>query len=627
MIFALLVTVTIYWPGLHGSFFFDDNPNILQNKTLQLQDISAASLLSAALSGLSGGIGRPISQLSFALNHYFSEFDPFAFKLTNLLIHCLNGVLIYFLALQLFQNFANGARVRLFAAGVALAWMVHPIQLSSVLYVVQRMTSLSAFFLLLALLLHVKVRQNDLSLARTTGLLSLAWLVFWPLSIMSKETGILLPGLVAAYELIIRRNAAGGLDRTGRLTLYLSATIMVAVPVYLLTPFGAWLLSGYSIREFSLSERLMTEGRVLWKYMWWILFPGMETLGLHHDDIQLSTNWLSPWTTLPAIAGLILVALTGFLTRKRSPLIAFGIAWFLIGHSLESTFIPLELAHEHRNYLPIFGVFVALVGVVECLPAKLNSLKKTLLLPMAVGLVAYFAFVTALRSEMFRNEPIRTQIEAQHHPESARANYEAGRTLAGAFDLDRSNLMALVLARKHFELANTLTRKFKRGFLGLLTLDCGTSGAVSHEVIEAFELRLHETPFAPDDQNVMGAISDMSAAGTLCLSRGDIERLFSAAVLNPKISTEAKVRLLVWLADYLWLQKKDLAAAKSALHYALELRPGDASNRFKWAQLIYLSGDNAEARRLLLELKGKPFSPEEKKTFDELLASLSSPEH
>ena len=144
-------------------FFFDDHPNIVLNPGVKLDSLSWESLRLAWSSGISGQFGRPVSQLSFALNHYFSGFSPYAFKLTNLVIHCLNGVLVYLLGYQLLDSLRqrqNLENVSLWAALVALAWMIHPIQLTSVLYAVQRMTSLSAFFLLIALILHISARRR-----------------------------------------------------------------------------------------------------------------------------------------------------------------------------------------------------------------------------------------------------------------------------------------------------------------------------------------------------------------------------------------------------------------------------------------------------------------------------------
>ena len=102
--FGVLAVFSVYWPGLHGGFFFDDHPNIVLNPGVKLAHLSWESLRLAWSSGISGQFGRPVSQLSFALNYYFSGFSPFAFKLTNLVIHCLNGVLVYLLGYQLLDS-------------------------------------------------------------------------------------------------------------------------------------------------------------------------------------------------------------------------------------------------------------------------------------------------------------------------------------------------------------------------------------------------------------------------------------------------------------------------------------------------------------------------------------------
>lgn len=628
ILLGLLVTAAIYWPGLHGGFFFDDHANILGNQGVALEEISLRSLQAAAQSGVSGELGRPVSQLSFALNHHFSGFDPFAFKFTNLLIHCTNGVLVFVLSLQLIRSARyklEQASVGAYAAGIALLWMVHPIQLSSVLYVVQRMTSLSASFLLLALILHVRSRQEGLSQQRVAFLMFFGWFVLWPISVLCKESGILFPGFVAAYELIIRRSIKGGLDVFGRCVLLLTIGFLATLFVYLLSPWAEWLFQGYQIRSFSLSERLLTESRIFWEYLRLIFLPGMESFSLYHDDIPISKDLFTPWTTLPALVALGFLAASGFLVRQRLPMIAFGIAWFFIGHSLESTFIPLELVHEHRNYLPLLGVCFSAVGAIDFLLGRFAK-NRELILILTTLFGLYCSFVTAIRSDMFRNDMIRTQLEAQHHPASARANYEAGRTLANIFDRDRNNLMAYALARRHYELATDADLNFKLGLLGTLVLDCGKSGSFDPSIIKAFLLRLERTPYSAEDKEAMRTISEMSSDGTLCLKRQDVELLFASALSNPTIPPDARARLHVWLADYLWLNLRDLAGAKISIHAALGLMPTDASHRLKWAQLIFLSGEKQEAHRLLRELKGNSFSKEENNTLNELLFSLESSE-
>ena len=465
---AVMATFFVYLPGLSGSFFFDDHPNIALNPSVKLADLSWESLRLAWSSGTSGQFGRPVSQLSFALNYFFSGFSPFAFKLTNLIIHCLNGVLVFLLAYQLLDSMRqrlNTGYVGVYAALLASVWLLHPIQLTSVLYAVQRMTSLSAFFLLAALIFHIMARRRSDGWQGTAFLLIMAWGVCWPLSILSKETGVLFPGFVAAYELIIRRSERGQLDTTGRVFLALSLIVLVGIIPYLASPFGQWFLSGYEIRSFSLAERLLTESRVIWAYLGWVAFPSLGSFALFHDDIVVSTSFTNPWSTLPALFGLVGLVLWVAFNSRRFPLAAFGILWFLIGQSLELTFIPLELAHEHRNYLPLLGILLVPVAWLDNLAAR-PGVTRTLALTMAAVALVYPAFVTAMRSDMYANETIRTQVEAQFHPDSARTNYEAGRSLAALADSNRGNMIASVLSKKHFEMFYGARSGLQNGFAG-----------------------------------------------------------------------------------------------------------------------------------------------------------------
>lgn len=621
---AVLGVFTIYWPGLQGLFFFDDHPNIVLNRGVKVLDLSHDSLKRAWSSGISGQFGRPVSQLSFALNYYFSGFNPFAFKLTNLFIHSLNGVLIYLFSYQLLdslQQRLNLKNVSLWAALVAVVWLIHPIQLTSVLYVVQRMTSLSAFFLLLALILHVSARRRNQLDPVAVSQLILAWCVFWPLSILSKETGILLPGFVAVYELIVRRSERGSLDSLGRLVLYLSILLVLGLGPYLASPFGQWIVAGYEIRSFSLLERLLTEPRVLWEYIQWIVFPTMGSFALFHDDIIVSTSLIAPWTTMAALAGLVGLSALAVAASRKFPLVSFGIAWFLVGHSLESSFIPLELVHEHRNYLPLFGLCLLPVGWLGSREMR-PGVQKTLVVASLGAVLAYFGFVTAMRASMFGQESLRTQLEAQFHPASARANYEAGRTLVAMADGDRSNVLATVLGKKHFEIATELDPDYKMSLFGILVLGCGTLQTVDQGALDELQRRFSERLILQEDTSILQAIVEMSGAGLLCLKRADIDGLFDSFLANRRVSSDKKVDMNSLHADYLFLNARDPAAARQALARALELAPREPSVRLKLAQLDFLAGEKASAKRLLLELRGERLSVEERKTLDDLLASL-----
>ena len=572
--------------------------------------------------GGSGPSGRPVAQLSFALNHYFSGLDPFAFKLTNLAIHLANGVLIYILALRLFASSTVSLEQRhaLIAAGVlAVAWLLHPIQLLPVLHVVQRMTSLAALFLLAALLCHL--RWRDVGASHNMGWLLLGWGVFWPLSFLSKETGLLFPLFALAWELIVRRAECGRLDGFARNFAFLVSIALILCAAYLLFPLGDWLWAGYGLRSFSLTERLLTEGRVLWFYLGLVLFPRLEAFGLFHDDYTLSTGILTPWATLPALVGLVGLVWLSWRMRKQMPLVSFGIAWFLIGHALESTFLPLELVHEHRNYLPLFGILLAVVSVLVRTLEKVGPVK-TLGITLMLTMLAYFSFVTALRADQFSDEALRTQIEAQHHRGSARAQHDAGRVMAGLLGPDSASSPAYSLAKRHYELASELDPNFKMNLLGLIQLNCQAGIPVERSWVEELQRRLRDTPFAPGDQTVLYSLKEMTVAGSVCLGREDVDGLFAAAIANPGVSPGVRAILYSWHADYLWLHEKDLPASFMALGKSLTLVPSNTSNRLKLAQLRFIAGERDQAHQLLLELRGERFSMEERKTLDELAASL-----
>ena len=619
---AILV-VLLYWPGLHGGFFFDDEPSILLAEGIRITALSPDALHQAWSSGGAGPTGRPISQFSFALNYFFSGFDPFAFKVTNLAIHLLNGLLVFSLSkllLKTAQPLSKPSHLMITSGTVTALWLLHPIQLLPVLHVVQRMTSLSALFLLVAFWLHVQ--------ARTRGgfsgifMLCTSWLLLWPLSFLSKETGLLFPAFVLAWELILHRSTLGRLDRFARVFATLAGVCALAVVAYALSPRAQWLWAGYEMRSFSLIERLLTEGRVLWFYLGLIVLPRLEAFGLYHDDIMVSTGWLTPWTTLPALLGLAALIWLAWWLRRRAPLVCFGIAWFFIGHALESTVLPLELAHEHRNYLPLFGLLLAGGwGLLQALQSK--GERKTVGVALALAALVYFPFVTYLRSNQFGNDGLRTQLEAQHHRTSPRAQFEAGRVLAGLPDAAQANAPSYSFALRHYELAGELDPNFKMGWLGMIHLSCQAGQTPERAWVNELAHRLQTTPIAPGDRTVLYSLKEMSIAGSSCLDRPDIDGIFVAALANPGVGPGVAAMLHSWHADYFWLHEKDMGAARKALGQSLALNPANVSNRLKWAQLLFIGGEREAARLLLLELRDKNLTTDERTTLNELLATYT----
>jgi hypothetical protein len=228
--------------------------------------------------------------------------------------------------------------------------------------------------------------------------------------------------------------------------------------------------------------------------------------------------------------------------------------------------------------------------------------------------------MTALRAYQFGEPVRRTQMEAQNHPDSARAQYEAGATLLG---FTEPTLQTRIIARRHFEVANAVDPHFKLAALGLIQLNCHEAHSAGRSYVDNLTHRLGHTPFAPGDRTVLYNIKEQMNAGTLCLTRSEVDGLFVAALANSTVSDWVAAILHSWYADYLWLQQHDLAAARAALARSLKLNPLEDSNRLKWAQLLFISGEREAARDLLLALRGVQLSGEERNTLEELLTAIN----
>ena len=202
----IILSIWVYYPGLSGSFIFDDYHNISANEHLKINDLSFDSLRQAALSGDSGLLKRPVSMLSFALNHVFSGMEPWSMKLTNLFIHLFNGLLVLIIIRQLFHRLYDNKHsepslLPYFITGI---WLVHPINVTAASYIVQRMTSLSATFVLMSLCCYLKLRESHCH-GWKAYLLSTLLLSFWALGLLSKETAILLSVYIFVIEFCVYR--------------------------------------------------------------------------------------------------------------------------------------------------------------------------------------------------------------------------------------------------------------------------------------------------------------------------------------------------------------------------------------------------------------------------------------
>jgi len=480
---AIIVTAIAYWPGLTGGWVFDDYPNIVDNGAIHITPghSTLAAWVNSAISSPSSFLHRPLASLTFSLNWYFGGGDPWPFKLTNVIIHLINGVLLFLMLSALlrllalragsfrrmadgggFPNIDDAAATRL-ALIVSAAWMLLPINLMAVLYVVQRMESLCQVFVVAGLWAYLHGRWMMLTAAnarrdRRGFALAVSGIVLGTaIGLMSKETAVLLPLFAFLAEWIViglsgkaipfdppsqakgedhpLRNEGGRAQRGGmparadkRIWVLFTVTLFVPAILGFL-----WLLRGVlrpgtlAGRDFTLAQRLLTEPRVLVDYLHWTLLPNPMVLSLYHDEIVKSTGLLTPWTTLGAIVLLLALIVIAAWLRNRRPLVSLGIAWFFAAQLLTATIVPLELVYEQRMYF-------ASIGVLLAAGALLLGLRWKVVLPILRGFIVavavlWFAVATNLRAREWSNPLGLAVTEADRHPESPRAVYEAGRLL------------------------------------------------------------------------------------------------------------------------------------------------------------------------------------------------------
>ena len=441
-----LITYLIYLPGLDGSFVLDDYGSIVKNKQIHVESFTPTDL-SQLFVGADKQIhilsSRPVAMLSFAINYFIGGLEPYGFKLVNLLIHLFTAWTIFLIMSWIFRtdrlldnNIYHPVKPDYscwIALLTAVIWVIHPLNVSTVLYSVQRMTQLSALFTLLGFAAYLKCRLSQFENAQATGHLALFTGLFicWPLGMLSKENAVILPLLCLVAEITLFRFVAMS-TLLRRLYRILGLSIFATVVYFLYNP--DFILSTYQNRDFTLGQRLMTESRVLWTYVHSLLLPDLARMGLYLDDFSLSAGLLHPVSTLLSTIAWAVVFLTAIILRHRVPILSFSILWFLTGHIIESSFLGLEIAFEHRNYLPGIGVILGMSWCALTLYQQQEKLRPAFRLT-GIFILILLITLTLVRNHQWSTAGEHIETEVRHHPLSYRANDKLAKVLmeAGKF--------------------------------------------------------------------------------------------------------------------------------------------------------------------------------------------------
>ncbi len=358
----LTALAIVYWPSFTGEWHYDDYFNILHNQNVQITSLNAESLIKSLYLGdpeKGARLSRPLAYLSFAINYYFGRDHVVGYHIVNYTIHLSASVFLY-LFIQLTLTLPRlrpkfGSLAHPIALLSAFSWAIHPIHVTAVTYIVQRMASMAGLFYIISLYSYARGRTTDSAHGRFAWFVSAALSAL--LAMASKQNSAMLPLSICFYEWIL-------IQGTDRLTL--KNTLAFGLPALVILAAMGWLFinpdtfgDNYAkIRPYTPIERVLTQPRVIWQYLTLLFYPTQSRLVLLHD-VDFSTSWWSPWTTLPAMISLMVIFIGAvFWGSRRQPLAAFSVIFFLINHAIEGSVLNLELIYEHRNYIPSMTIFI-----------------------------------------------------------------------------------------------------------------------------------------------------------------------------------------------------------------------------------------------------------------------------
>ena len=436
----LALTAACYWPGLSGDLVLDDYSNLQPLAAVERGELGWREFVASRISAKPPG--RPVALASFLANWLASGPDVWMLKYTNLMIHLLCGVLVFWLSGRLLATPAIDAGPRRWwiALWVAAAWLLAPLLVSTVLYIVQRMAQLAALFVLAGLLSYVIGRQALAThFVRGVVGIALALLLFWPLALASKENGALLPLLILLVEAFFFRFR--GPVRARRVAIAAAVVPVVAATaaaVALALHDPARMFGNYAWREFGLVERLLTQPRALFDYLAnLLLLPGGSGMSLYHDDFPLSTGLLTPVTTLASLAALAALIVAAWRLRHTPvAVLFFGPLFFLAAHAVESSVFALELYFEHRNYLPAVGIFLGLALLARDVAARIRY--RRLLVAALIALPLVYAGATWYRALVWQSWEGMLLAAEQTHPRSPRVHKGLASVYMNRGELERA---------------------------------------------------------------------------------------------------------------------------------------------------------------------------------------------
>lgn len=581
-----LATYIIYAQAFGALWTFDDS-RVLEG--INRVDSIRSAIAYAFHDNTVGILRRPLAMASFLLNPGDWPLHPSGYRHVNTLIHILNGLLLALIAIRVaravprLENHAAG-----FGTTLAIVWMLQPLLASTSLMIVQRMTLLAGTFSLLGSLIYLHGREcfphqpGKAYIWMGTGLI-----LATVLGVLTKENAVLTPLLVGCLEYAV-------------LSVYTPIChphlsrwriVFFGLPALGIALYGGYycvshLADSYSIRPFTLGQRVLSETLILFDYVRQIIMPDITSMGPFQDDIS-RIHGVEPLTIAASVAWLALLYI-GVVFRRKLPAVSFAVFFFLTGQLIESSLFPLELYFEHRNYLPSIGILGPLVALAW---VPQQRWPKILPLVFAAAMGPLLWQYTTLWAKPMAS----AKAWAEAHPTSTRAVAN----LASQYQMNGNTKTAAQIVVGNYKL------KPRDGGLALMAVVAQCFSSTPDRVMIA-----QVTQEAPYLYNTVGAsfnvhkIIDLHLLGACDTIKPEwIIGIAQGLLQNPGYqgNTLLHYDLLIALARAYGLSGDNMQSIKAKL-VAFRIRPqiDDASDIFKG---LLASGHFQEAHAFLAEAR------------------------
>lgn len=379
----LVLGVVSYAKAVGHPFVHDDFAAIKYNTQLSAWNDLSSIFFPSKQQTIINSYYRPLLEIISKIQYRIFALDPHGYHLFNIIVHIINSFLVYFLAFLLSKR-------TLFSLGVSVFFLIHPVQSESVAAIAGVSNLSFGFFLLTSLILYLLAAQKDF--LKKNIFVYAASLLFFGLSLLSKEQAVMLPAVIILYELCLTDTKSVRIRMlrvSGVLTLmlgYLALRKMIVGND----------ISFMLMHKEELYLRILSVPKVLVTYVRLLLVP----FDLHY---YRCINVLEPYVKYAILLGLITAAIITVLRKVPHPYrrrLIFALGWFVVTLLPTLNIIPMVQEYsfiwvaEHFLYLPIFGFLFFVFTLADY---AFNNLWKTKVSIIAAGLLlGYCAALTAV---------------------------------------------------------------------------------------------------------------------------------------------------------------------------------------------------------------------------------------